>query len=155
ARRYSAGWEPEIRLAVEMIFPTWLLLQCLGQFSKESPSTQIELTESVLGHRTDALANGEADLAIFGLVPPGFIGESLMRVRFLLAANPEHPLHKLGRKLTERDFRKHRHLVLRGTSPARASVVSMQTTQRWTVGQFSTLIQAVREGYGFAWLPED
>src|SRR5205823_5290107 len=69
--------------------------------------------------------------------------------------NPNHPLHKLGRKLTPRDFRSHRHLVLRESSPDRGSEVSMRTTQRWTVGQFSTLIEAARDGYGFAWLPEE
>ncbi|HTT09315.1 MAG TPA: LysR family transcriptional regulator [Burkholderiaceae bacterium] len=155
ARRFSAGWEPEIRLIVEVVFPTWLLLGCLERFGKESPSTQIELAESVLGHRTDALAKGEADLAIFGSVPPGLLGEALMRVRFVLAAHPDHPLHKLGRKLTPRDFRPHRHLVLRESSPDRGTEVSMRTTQRWTVGQFSTLIEAARSGHGFAWLPEE
>ena len=155
ARRFSAGWEPEIRLAVEVIFPTWLLLACLDRFGKESPGTRIELTEAVLGHRTDALTRGEVDLAIFNTVPSGFLSESLLPLRFVLAANPGHPLHKLGRKLTTRDFRTHRHLVLRESSPARASEVSMRTTQRWTVGQFSTLIEAVRDGYGFAWLPEE
>ena len=155
ARRFSAGWEPEIRLIVDVIFPTWLLLQCLERFAKESPSTHIELSESVLGHRTDALARGEGDLAIFGGVPAGYLGESLMPLRFVLAAHPEHPLHKLGRKLTARDFRPYRHLVVRETSPTRAHEVSMRTTQRWTVGQFSTLIEAARAGYGFAWLPEE
>jgi DNA-binding transcriptional LysR family regulator len=155
ARRFSSGWEPEIRLAVEVIFPTWLLLRCLERFGKESPGTQIELSEAVLGHRTDTLTRGEADLAIFNSVPAGFFGETLMRIRFVLAAHPEHPLHKLGRKLTPRDFRAHRHLVLRETSPLRASELSMRTTQRWTVGQFSTLIEAARDGFGFAWLPEE
>lgn len=155
ARRFSAGWEPEIRLSVEMIFPTWLLLACLDRFGKESPGTQIELSESVFGHRTDALAKREADLAIFASVPAGFLGETLMRARFVMAAHPQHPLHKLGRKLTARDFRPYRHLVLRESSPERGTEVSMRTTQHWTVGQFSTMIEAARDGYGFAWLPED
>src|SRR5690242_19662850 len=29
ARTLSAGWEAEIGLAVEVLFPTWLLLECL------------------------------------------------------------------------------------------------------------------------------
>src|SRR5262249_11384720 len=86
ARRFSAGWEPEIRLMAEVIFPTWLLLGCLERFGRESPNTQVELIESVLGHRTDALARGEADLAIYVSVPTGFLGELLMRARFVLAA---------------------------------------------------------------------
>jgi 1-acyl-sn-glycerol-3-phosphate acyltransferase len=49
ARATSAGWEAEIRLAVEVLFPTWLLLECLQRFSVECPHTRIEVIESVLG----------------------------------------------------------------------------------------------------------
>ncbi len=155
AKRLSAGWEAEVRLAVEVIFPTWLLLECLDRLGKESPHTRIELIESVLGHRTDALAQGQADLAIFGSIPPGFLGEALMHLRFVLAAHPDHPLHKLGRKLTMRDLRAHRHLVVRESSPERASAPSMETAQRWTVSHLATSVEAARSGYGFAWLPEE
>src|SRR5699024_316727 len=37
AGRLSAGQESEIRLAVDIVFPTWLLLQCLDRFSREQP----------------------------------------------------------------------------------------------------------------------
>lgn len=155
SKRLSAGWEAEVRLAVEHVFPTWLLFKCLDQLGKESPHTQIELVESVLGHRTDALASGLADLAIFANVPPGFLGDTLMRLRFVLVAHPEHPLHKLQRALTMRDLRSYRHLVVRESSPERGAALSMQTTQRWTVSHLVTSIDAARSGYGFAFLPEE
>ena len=155
AQRLSAGWEAEIRLAVETVFPTWLLVECLDRLGRESPQTVIEVVESVLGHRTDALARGEADLAIFGSVPPGFLGEPLMHLRFVIAAHPDHPLHRLGRKLTMRDLRGHRHLVVRESSPERATPTSLEATQRWTVSQLTTSIEAARSGFGFAWLPEE
>src|SRR5204862_6057124 len=69
SQRLSAGWEAEIRVAIEMIFPSWLFLQCLDRFGTDSPHTRIELIESVLGHRTDALSSGQADLAIYPVVP--------------------------------------------------------------------------------------
>jgi len=47
--------EAEIRVAVETIFPTWLLLGCLARLGTESPHTRIELIETVLGGRDDAL----------------------------------------------------------------------------------------------------
>jgi DNA-binding transcriptional LysR family regulator len=159
AQQLSAGWEAELRIAVEVLFPTWLLLASLNRFGQESPATRIEVMESVLGHRTDALAHspgpGRADLAVFSAVPPGFIGEPLLRMRFVLVAHPDHPLHGLGRKLSLRDLRPHRHLVVRESSPERASAPSMETTQRWTVSHFATSIEAARSGYGFAWLPEE
>ena len=89
ARTLSAGWEAEIYLAADIIFPTWLLLQCFDRFGTESPHTRIELIESVLGGTNEALLHGQADLAISGQIPPGFIGDPLMRLRFIPAAHPE------------------------------------------------------------------
>ncbi|MGH8175080.1 MAG: LysR family transcriptional regulator [Steroidobacter sp.] len=155
AKRLSAGWEAEVRLATEVLFPTWLLLSCLDRFSKESPNTRIELIEAVLAHRTDALANGHADLGIFSGIPAGYIGESLLRMRFVLAAHPAHPLHNLRRKLTMRDLRAHRHLIVRESSAERSTVPTMEIAQRWTVSNMTTSIEAARSGYGFAWLPEE
>jgi DNA-binding transcriptional LysR family regulator len=155
ARKLSAGWEAEIHLAVETIFPTWLLLGCFARLGAESPHTRVELIETVLGGRDDALLQNQAELAIFGTVPQGFLGEALMRMRFILAAHPDHPLHKLGRKLSMQDLRAHRQLVVRESSPRRATPLTMEATQRWTVSNMATSIEAARSGHGFAWLPEE
>jgi DNA-binding transcriptional LysR family regulator len=154
AQRSSAGWETEIRLSVDVIFPTWLLFDCLAALNRENPDTRVEVTESVLGHRTDTLTRGDADLAIFSSVPPGFLGEPLMRVRFLLVAHPDHPLHQSGKALTLRELRKHRQLVVRESSPARPTATRIDATARWTVSNMATSIEAVRCGHGFAFLPE-
>lgn len=156
AKRLSAGWEAEIRVAAEIIFPTWLMLSCLEQLGKESAHTRIELIESVLGGTNEALLHGLVDLAITGSVPPGFLGIPLMRLRFIPVASPDHPLHQLGRALTMEDLRAHRHLVIRETSAKRSTrVLTLDTSQRWTVSNIATSIEAVRAGYGFAWYPEE
>jgi DNA-binding transcriptional LysR family regulator len=155
AKKLSAGWEAEIRIAVESIFPTWLLLRCLDRLGTESPNTRIELIETVLGGRDDALLQERVDLAILESVPQGFLGESLMRMRFVLAAHPDHPLHRLGRKLSMQDLRAHRQLIIRESSARRSTPLSLEATQRWTVGSVATSVEAARTGYGFAWFPED
>jgi DNA-binding transcriptional LysR family regulator len=114
----------------------------------------VEVIETVLGHRTDALTAGLADLAIYSSVPPGFLGDPLLIVRFVLVTSADHPLQHVARKATLRDLRQHRHIVVRETAPARDSPISVEATQRWTVSHLSTSIEAVRRGYGFAWLPE-
>ena len=101
-RQLAQGWESELRLAVEIIFPTWLLLRCFGLFAQEHPETRIELYETVLSGTDEALMQRRVDLAICSLVPPGFMGDALMPMRFIAAAHPDHPLHKLKRKLTAR-----------------------------------------------------
>src|SRR5437588_12926100 len=50
AKRLSAGWEAEVRVAVEVIFPTWLLLMCLHRVGKELPHTLIEVIGVVSLH---------------------------------------------------------------------------------------------------------
>jgi DNA-binding transcriptional LysR family regulator len=154
AKKLSAGWEAEIGLAVEVAFPTWLLLQCLDAFGRESPNTRIEVIESVLGGTSEALLQGQAQIAIVGMIPQGFVGDLLMPVRFLPAAHPEHPLHTLGRSLTLQDMRAHRQLVIRESGTRRSTKPRLEAAQRWTVSYMATSIEAAGKGYGYGWYPE-
>ena len=151
----AAGWEAELRLAVDIIFPTWLLLESFAQFAEEHPETPIELVESVLGGTDEALLEGRVDLAIGSSVPPGFIGDPIMQVRFIAAAHPGHPLHRLDRPLTLEDLRQHRHLVVRDTGRERTRTPGWLNEQRWTFSHKATSIRAACMGLGYAWYAED
>lgn len=156
AHRLSAGWEAEIGLAVEPLFPTAVLLKCLAQFAGESPHTRIELIESVLSGTCEALAEGRAELAISALVPAGYLGDALMAVRLLAVTAPQHPLQQWPRPVTQRELRAHRQLVVRDSGINRSgNALMLDAVQRWTVSTMSTSIEAVRRGYGFAWFPEE
>ena len=151
----AAGWEAELRLSVEIIFPTWLLLQCFARFAEERPEIRIELYESVLSGTEEALLQRKVDLAICSQIPPGFIGDQLARLRFIALAHPDHPLHRLGRELTLQDLRKHRHLIIRDTGSQRRAGSWLGAEQSWTVSQKATSIHAAVMGLGFAWFPEE
>jgi DNA-binding transcriptional LysR family regulator len=155
ARRVSAGWEPEIGLAVEVLFPGWLLFRALDHFAGDSPHTRIEVIESVLGGTDEALAKHAVELAIAGQVPPGFVGEPLLRLRVLLVAHRDHALHRLGRELTLQDLRAHRQLVVRESGLRRERRTWIEARQRWTVSHMATSLEAVRGGYGYAPFPEE
>jgi DNA-binding transcriptional LysR family regulator len=151
----AAGWEPQLRLAVEIIFPTWLLLDCFAQFAKDRPETRIELYETVLSGTEEALLERRVDIAICSAIPRGFVGDFLMRLRFVPAAHPDHPLHRLGRELTLQDLRKHRHLVIRDSGSQRRCGTWLGAEQIWTVSNKATSIHAAVMGLGFAWYPEE
>ncbi len=155
AQDLAAGWEAQIVLAVEIIFPTWLLLECLREFAAERPQTRIEWIESVLGGTSEALLEGRVDFAIGPSVPQGFLGERLMPVRFVAAAHPDHPLHHMDRDITMADLQTHRHVVVRETGARRSSTASLQTDQRWTVSNMASAIRAACMGLGFSWFPEE
>ncbi|MEC8860914.1 MAG: LysR family transcriptional regulator [Pseudomonadota bacterium] len=157
ASRASAGWESEISIAVEVLFPIWLLLDCFNRFGEESPQTRINLYETVLEGGNEMLQQGGVDLAILPRVPPGYSATAFSRgIRVVPVAHRDHALHQLQRPLTLRDFRKHRHIVVRDTSSQRNTRTStVDVMQRWTVSNMATSIGALTQGYGFAWMAED
>jgi len=152
----GADWEPELRLAVDIVFPTWVLLHSLQRFSEERPQTRVQLYETVLGGTDEALFERNVDLAISTHIPQGFNGDSLLRLRFIAAAHPVHPLHQLGRALTLEDLKGHRHLLIRDSAlqHTRESGGWQGADQRWTVSNKATQIAAACAGLGFAWFPE-
>lgn len=152
----ARGWEAELRIAVETIFPTWLLLRCMEQFSSDHPDIRIELYESVLDGTNELLLEGRVDLAVTSSIPPGFLGDPLMRIRAIAVAAPSHPLHQLGREITTDDLRAHRHLVIRDSGTQRVRDAMWQgANQRWTVSHKATSIRAACMGLGFAWYGEE
>jgi len=156
ANALSAGWEANINLAAEILFPSHLLLSCMELFGLESPHTRIELIESVIGGTSEALLKGEADIAITPQLPPGFLGNLLIRIKIVAVAHTDHPLHHLGHALSYKDLRAYRHLVVRDSGKNRGQRAAIvEVDQRWTVSQIATSIEAVSMGFGFAWLPEE
>jgi DNA-binding transcriptional LysR family regulator len=154
ASKASAGWEAEISLAVEVLFPNWLMFRCLNRFGLESPQTRIEWYETVMEGTIEALVTGKVDMAITSSLPQGYGGEKIFEAKVIPVAHPDHELHKLGRPVEVRDLRKHRHLVVRDSGSKRDKKVrTLEVAQRWTVSNMSTSIGAVSRGHGFAFLP--
>ena len=153
AAEMAKDWQPEIRIAVEQIFPTWVLLEALAAFAQDRPDTRIELYETVMSGTDELLAEGKVDIAIGGR-PPRAEGRALVPMRIVPVASPSHPLHLLKRPLTERDFRRHRRIFLRDTGSQRKTEVA-GVERRWTVSNKATSIRALVMGLGFAWIPED
>src|SRR5205807_1533857 len=75
ARAISAGWEAEIGIASEILFPQRILLESLAAFAEESPHTRIEIIESVMRGTAEALIDGRAELGISPQIPHGMTGE--------------------------------------------------------------------------------
>lgn len=155
AGELAKGWEPEIRIAVDIIFPTWMLLQSFGEFCAERPETHLELYETVLGGTEEALAARRVEFAIGSGIPQGFVGDVLMPVRAVCVAAPAHPLHLLGRELTHEDLRRHRQIVIRDSGAQRVRSAGWLNELRLTVSNKATAIHAVAKGMGYAWYPED
>ena len=156
AQNLAAGWEGEIRIAVDLIFPPALLYEALGAFGPVCRATRVEVLESVLSGTTEALVKREVDLAIVGQLPPGFLGARLMAVEFVPVAHRDHPLNALGRALTLDDLKRERQIVVRDSGTKRRLDAGwLGAEQRWTVSHVKTSIEMLKHGLGFAWIPRE
>lgn len=154
ATTLAQGWEARVTLAVDVVFPREALFGALAAFGRESPETRVELLETVLSGSTEALLQRRAALVITPQVPPGFLGESLLRLEFVAVAHPTHPLHALGREATLEDLRRHQQIVVRDSGVhLRTDAGWLGAERRLTVSHPSTSIAALRRGLGFAWIP--
>ncbi|WP_432698237.1 LysR family transcriptional regulator [Marinobacterium sp. YM272] len=154
AQHYSSGSEALIRLAIDLIFPEQLTLCALARYAEVSPFVRIELLETALSGTDEALIRGDAEMVISSRIPPGFVGDFLMRIRFVPVAHPEHPLHQLDRTLTHDDLRHYRQLVVRDSGSRSLDAGWLGAGQRWTVSHMSTSILCACSGLGFSWYPE-
>lgn len=155
ALNLAQDWEPEVRLAVDVVFPPDLLSEAMARFVPESRSTRVQIIEAVLSGGQEALLNGYADLAITNQPPPGFLGNELLVQDFVAVANRDHELSRSDRLLTLRDLQHYRQFVVRDSGLKRKQDVGwLGAEQRWTVSHLKTSIQFVKQGLGFAWLPQ-
>lgn len=154
AQELAAGWEPEIRIMVDVIFPQQLLVNVLKRFAPESRQTRVELIEGSLSGTTDAIVYGRADLALGGVLPTGFLSEPICQIQFVCVAAPDHPLVQLGRPLQEADLKQHRQFVVRDSGPRRRMDAGwLGAEQRWTVSHFQQSIRLLVAGLGYAFVP--
>lgn len=154
AHHMEQGWEAEVRLVVDAAYPTALVVSALSAFMPQSRGCRVLLREEVLSGVEEALVEGEADLAISGLILPNQLGTDLANVEFIAVAHPDHPLHRLQRELTFQDLETQLQIVTRDSGRRQQRDVGwLGAEQRWTVGSLATAATFVASGLGFAWLP--
>jgi DNA-binding transcriptional LysR family regulator len=153
ARHLKAGWEAEIRLVVDSLFPRPLLTRVLHEIDAGCPQSRVRLTETVLSGAEEALLRREADVVICNSIPSGFLGDPLMDVEFIAVAHPDHALHRLGRELSLEDLVRELHIVVRDSGTLDRDDGWLGSTRRWTVSSGSTRLALMRAGLGFGWAP--
>lgn len=148
------GWEAEVRLAVDGLYPTTLLLAALAAFAAQCPATRLQLHEEVLSGAEDALLRGEVDLALVTRVPPGFLGDAIAEAEFVAVAAPAHPLHQGEAALTAADLENFTQVVVRDSGARQPRDEGwLGSARRWTVNHPDTALALVGAGLAFSWLP--
>ncbi len=154
ASSLGQGWEPEVSLATDAIFPKSVLIQALKQFLPDSHACKLVLQEEVLSGAVEALLEKRADLSITPWIPPGFMGEKLIDIQLIAVAHPDHELHGLKRKINMNDLKQSIHIVIKDSGiKLNRDAGWIGSDLRWTVSNFESVKALLISGLGFSWIP--
>ncbi|RUO79782.1 LysR family transcriptional regulator [Idiomarina tyrosinivorans] len=154
ANNLNEGWEPEIRLAIEMVYDREPLLPILRQFEDHSRGSRLVIEDTVLTGTVEYIVNRSADVVITHQVPKGFVGEPLGEFSMDLVCHPNHPLAQLPQPIAQQELSRHLQIVIRDTAAQPIETDGwLKAEQRWTVSHFDEALRLVKSGLGFCWMP--
>jgi DNA-binding transcriptional LysR family regulator len=155
ARSLKQGWEPELRLMVDVAFPRQRLLAVVAELQKLCPNTEVQLSDAVLSGAEEAIVANRADVVVTPHLPPSHLGELLLTVSFIAVAAPGHPLFGLERPLTAHDLTKYVQVVVRDSGVKEPRDEGwLGAERRCTVSSLEASLAMVKAGLGYAWLPD-
>jgi len=158
------GWEAEVHLSFEAIYPFTDLMQIMAKFESQSRGTRVQLHETVLSGSSEVIIQKKVDLAITPMIPQGFLGHELGSMQLILVAHPLHPLvetgnqteNKIEGKVEEDELVQHLQIVIRDSGTGEHTKGGwLKAEKRWTVGHFATAVALLKGGTGFAWIPKN
>jgi DNA-binding transcriptional LysR family regulator len=120
ARDFSRGIEPEISIAVDVMFPIELFTAAVAEFKARFPDTVLRVYVESLGAVIEPVLDKRCSFAISGTLPlfsPELNPERILTVRLSIVASPAHPLAQLAGPITTDQLSEQVQLVLTDRSP--------------------------------------
>lgn len=157
ARTLSEGLEPELAVAVDVMFPIAELTSAVQAFHQAFPSTPLRLYVEALGAVLQPLLAGDCRVAIIGSlpeIPAGCASEFLVSVAAVAVVAPSHALAAMPAPVLRSVAGEHVQLVLSDRSSLTAGrnfgVVSAKT---WRLADMGAKHAFLRAGLGWGYMP--
>jgi DNA-binding transcriptional LysR family regulator len=157
AKGMEAGVEPELAVAIDVMFPMSVLTRAAAAFGETFPTTPLRIYVEVLGGVAQAVLDQQCSLGVAGSLPlntPSLVTERLLSVEMLIVAAPHHPLAAIRTGITECDLNQHVQLVLTDRTPLSKgqefNVLSMRT---WRLADLGAKHAFLRAGLGWGGMP--
>ena len=155
AHTLGKGWEPELEVVVDQIFPTPALLRALKMFEPQSQGTLVQLKEMVLSGGVEALKNGHPDIVLCSVVPKGYLADPIVAVELVAVAGTGHELLQESLPIDNERLSRELQLVIRDSAVETSLDAGwLGSNRRWTVSSVQSALEIVESGVGFAWLPK-
>jgi len=156
SRLIAGGTEPQVSIAVDVMFPVPTLVDSLHAFKEAHPTVPLRLHSEALGAVAKLVSDGTCQLGISGPLrefPDGLERRPLTSVRIVSVVAPDHPLAQHPRPSTSL-LRRHVQLVLTDRSElTEGSDMGVLSLRTWRMADLSTKHAFLRAGFGWGNMP--
>jgi DNA-binding transcriptional LysR family regulator len=156
AKNLAGGLEPELSVAVDVMFPPTPLTTAVAAFQQEFPSTLLnfEVESSAV---FEPVLDGRCIVGLVGSwsrVPPDTVREPLLTISVPTIVSPQHPLASYHAPIPATvlaEYIQLIHMDPADVSPSRGSAV--RSTRFWRLSHLGAKLAFLRAGLGYGALP--
>jgi DNA-binding transcriptional LysR family regulator len=156
AKSLAGGLEPELSVAVDIMFPDATFAAAVAAFQKEYPATllRFDVASSAV---VDPVLSGRCAVGIVGswsFAPPQLTCETLLTVRLPTVVSPRHPLTTYRRPIPLAVLNEYVHLTHIDPADISPALISVPRYARvWRLSHLGAKLAFLRAGLGFGTLP--
>jgi DNA-binding transcriptional LysR family regulator len=157
ARGMAAGIEPELSVAIDVMFPMAALTCAAAAFGAQFPGTALRLYVEALGGVAKAVLDRQCQLGVVGSLPlntAALVTERLLGVRIVFVAAPTHPLAQFEGPVPAAELVKHVQLVLTDRTELSAGrEFRVLSPRNWRLADLGAKHAFLRAGLGWGGMP--
>ena len=159
-KRVATGWESQLTVAVDTVIACGVVMELAQAFFELAPTTRLRLRDESLSGTLEALASGQADLALgiavetatFPDVQTAVLGD----LPFIYVVAPHHPLANVEGPLADQLLLRHRAIAVADSVRQGVAVTFglLPGQDVLTVPSMAAKLDAQLRGLGGGFVPE-
>jgi DNA-binding transcriptional LysR family regulator len=157
ARSMAEGLEPELSVAVDVMYPMSSLTVAVGAFHEAFPHTPLRLHVEALGAVVQPVLEGVCRLGIIGslpVAPDELTTIKLLDVPMVTVTSPTYPLALLKRVVRLHELQQHVQLVLSDRSKlTEGKNFGVFSPLTWRLADLGAKHAFLRAGFGWGHMP--
>jgi DNA-binding transcriptional LysR family regulator len=157
AKTLAGGLEPELSLAVDVMFPMEVLTEAVGLFRCAFPETPLRLYVEALGAVVQPVRSGQCDIGIIGTlptVPEDMESQPVLSVPMVTVVAAIHPLAQARKVIATKDLKQHVQLVLTDrTTLTDGQTFGVFAAQTWKLADLGAKHAFLKAGFGWGHMP--
>jgi len=157
ARAMREGLEPELAVAIDVMYPMDAVTKAASHSRKKYPHTSLRLYVEALGGVIKPVLDRSCSIGVIGslpLVPDELHAEPLLDIPFVTVVSPDYPLAALRGTIPKSVIEKYVQLVLTDrTALTEGRDYSVMSPLTWRLADLGAKLAFLRAGLGWGHMP--